>query len=95
MNTSTTAIVAALRLPVLPAYHRPHMDLEAIIDRGDVWYDFPFTPSGAPRNQPIVRRPRLTLYVQHRGRRLPGGVRRMRPICHLSRSPTSGAHVAL
>lgn len=61
----------ALRLPPRPAYHSPHMDLEVVIDRGDVWYDFPYTATGQPRSQPIARRPRLTVYVRHNERRLP------------------------
>ncbi|MEO6775804.1 MAG: peptidoglycan-binding protein [Kofleriaceae bacterium] len=48
----------ALVLPARPAYYKPHMDLFAEIDRGDVWYD----------EQPIPRvawrRPALILYVQ-------------------------------
>jgi hypothetical protein len=48
----------ALVLPARPAYYKPHMDLFAEIDRGDVWYD----------EQPIPRvawrRPALILYAQ-------------------------------
>ncbi len=61
----------ALRLPPRPAYYTSHMDLQAIIDRGDVWYDFPYDAQGKPRAQPIARRPHLTLYVRYREKRLP------------------------
>lgn len=61
----------ALRLPPAPAYHAAHMDLKAVIDRGEVWYDFPYDETGRPIAQPIARRPRLTLYVRHEGRLLP------------------------
>lgn len=61
----------ALRLPSSPAYHRPNMDLRAVIDRGDVWYDFPYDEQGRRLPQPIARRPHLTLHVHHEGRRLP------------------------
>ncbi len=48
----------ALALPPLPAYHTSHMDLSAVVDRGDVFYDE--TP--IPRR--VAHRPTLTLYVQ-------------------------------
>ena len=41
---------------------------KAVIDRGEVWYDFPYDETGRPIAQPIARRPRLTLYVRHAGR---------------------------
>ncbi|MDY0001226.1 MAG: hypothetical protein RBU30_08030 [Polyangia bacterium] len=61
----------ALRLPPLPAYHEAHMDLKAVIDRGDLWYDFPYDEAGRTIPQPIARRPRLTLYARHEGQLLP------------------------
>jgi hypothetical protein len=47
------------------------MDLRAEIDRGDVWYDFPYNSDGRPRGQPVQRRPTLVLYVRHEGREIP------------------------
>ncbi len=38
----------AFKAPPLPAYYSDHMDLAAEIDRGDVWYDFPFDARGKP-----------------------------------------------
>ena len=58
-----------LPLPPLPAYHGPDMALEAEIDPGDVWYQYPWTPSGRPRSQPVERRPTLTLFAVHDGQR--------------------------
>jgi hypothetical protein len=46
------------------------MDLSAEIDRGDVWYDFPFDAKGKPASQPRRRFPRFTLFVTWRGQRI-------------------------
>src|SRR5262249_54284973 len=42
----------AVRLPDPPEYYGKAMDLAAEIDRGDVWYDFPFDAAGARLPQP-------------------------------------------
>jgi hypothetical protein len=55
----------AIALPPPPAYHSPHMDLTAEIDRGDVWYD----PAPIPRH--IAHRPTLVVYVNDGGTRRP------------------------
>lgn len=55
----------ALRLPAPPAYHGPHMELAAEIDRGDVWYD------ATPIRRNAVRRPALVLYTVVAGERVP------------------------
>ena len=47
------------------------MDLSVEIDRGDVWYDFPFDAAGVRQPQPRERFPQLTLYVKWRGERVP------------------------
>jgi len=62
---------AAVRLPAPPEYYGPQMDLFAEIDRGDVWYDFPFSPAGVRLPQPRTRFPTFTLYVKWRGERVP------------------------
>jgi lipoprotein-anchoring transpeptidase ErfK/SrfK len=56
---------AAIALPPAPAYHAPHMDLAAEIDRGDVWYD------GVPTARSIAHRPSLVLYVRDHGTKRP------------------------
>ena len=53
----------ALALPPPPPWHAPHMDLSAVVDRGDVFYDE--TPPPFRRIAP--HRPTLTLYVNDRG----------------------------
>ena len=47
------------------------MDLSVEVDRGDVWYDFPWDPEGNPIPQPVSRRPRLVLYTTWEGQRIP------------------------
>ena len=54
----------AVQLPPAPAYHSIHMELRAEIDRGDVYYNYPFMLNGRPRRQPIERRPTLVLYAR-------------------------------
>jgi hypothetical protein len=54
----------AVRLPDRPRYHARHMTLRAEIDRGDVWYDYPYTSEGRRRSQPVRVRPTLTLFAQ-------------------------------
>jgi hypothetical protein len=62
--------VVAIKLPAPPPWYSSHMDVRAEIDRGDVWYDYPYTESGK-RYQRVERRPSLTLYVQHEGTDIP------------------------
>jgi hypothetical protein len=63
--------LVAVRLPPLPDYYGPHMDLRVVIDRGDVYYDFPYDAQGLPLPQPRARRPWLSVFVHHRERSLP------------------------
>jgi hypothetical protein len=55
----------AVSLPAVPAYHSPHMDLVAEIDRGDVWYD------ETPIPRKVRHRPTLVLYVNDAGVKRP------------------------
>jgi hypothetical protein len=61
LNRNSKGVRVALVLPAAPAYHATHMDLTAVIDRGDIFYD----------DVPIVRtpdrRPNLVLYVNDNG----------------------------
>jgi hypothetical protein len=61
----------AVRLPAPPEYYSRTMDLSVEIDRGDVWYDFPFDAAGTRLPQPRDRFPQLTLFVKWRGERVP------------------------
>jgi hypothetical protein len=61
----------AVRFPPLPEYHSGQMELSAEIDRGDVWYDFPFDAKGERVPQPRERFPTFTLFTKWRGERVP------------------------
>jgi hypothetical protein len=61
----------AVRMPPAPEYYSRAMDLSVEIDRGDVWYDFPFDAAGVRQPQPRERFPSFTLYVKWRGERVP------------------------
>jgi len=61
----------AVRLPDRPPYYGPDMDLEVVINRGDVYYDPPIDQEGNKVAQYRSRLPRLTLWVTHRGQRIP------------------------
>ena len=62
---------AAVRFPAPPEYYGRQMELSAEIDKGDVWYDFPFDEHGVRQPQPRERFPSFTLYVKWRGERIP------------------------
>ncbi len=61
----------AVRLPTAPEYYAREMDLSAEIDRGDVWYDFPFSARGERVPQPRRKYPSFTLYTKWMGERVP------------------------
>ncbi|HEY4117103.1 MAG TPA: hypothetical protein VGM56_04585 [Byssovorax sp.] len=54
----------AVRLPDAPSYDGKHMDLRAVIDRGDVYYDFPWTKQGALKLPSVEHRPSITLLAR-------------------------------
>jgi hypothetical protein len=60
-----------VRFPELPEYYGPHMDLVAEIDRGDIWYDFPFDAKGNRLPQPRSVFPSLRLFVLWHGEKVP------------------------
>jgi hypothetical protein len=62
---------AAVRFPALPEYHTAEMELSGEIDRGDVWYDFPYDDKGGRLPQPRQHYPSFTLFVRWRGERVP------------------------
>jgi hypothetical protein len=59
---------AAVKLPPVPDYYGPNMDLEIVVDRGDVWYDLPFDEKGNFRYQARKKYPSLTLYLKNGGK---------------------------
>jgi hypothetical protein len=63
--------LAAFNGPVAPEYYSPNMDLSVIIDRGDVWYEFPYDDQGKERPQPVQRRPMLTVFTDYQGEKIP------------------------
>lgn len=62
---------AAVRLPQRPEYHRDHMEMDVVVDRGDVWYQPTWGDDGVLRYPARERMPRFTLYVTHEGQRFP------------------------
>jgi hypothetical protein len=54
-----------------PPYYSQHMELSVEIDRGDVWYDFPFDESGQPVAQLRVNFPTLTVFVLWQKQKIP------------------------
>jgi len=61
----------AVKLPPRPAYYSRNMRFEVVIDRGDVWYDAPYFPSGKRRGFFRRNRPTLTLYTVVGKQRIP------------------------
>lgn len=65
----------AFAAPALPPYYPApggdrRMELSAEIDRGDVWYDFPFDAKGRPIEQARTHFPHLTLFAHWHGQRI-------------------------
>jgi hypothetical protein len=61
---------AAVKLPTLPEYYAPDMDLSIVIDRGDVWYDLPWDASGVRHAQPRKHYPSFHLYLKYNNQRI-------------------------
>ena len=66
----------AFKPPPLPEYYQPddgakEMNLLTEIDRGDVWYDFPFDAKGKPIVQRRDHFPHVTLFVRWHGQKIP------------------------
>jgi hypothetical protein len=61
---------AAVKLPTLPEYYAPDMDLSIVIDRGDVWYDLPWDAKGARHPQPRKHYPSFHLYLKYNNQRI-------------------------
>jgi len=61
----------AFQAPPLPPYYGPRMEFSVEIDRGDVWYDFPFDEKGKPVNQLRMNFPTLTVFVHWQKQKIP------------------------
>lgn len=57
----------AVRVPDLPSAPNAILGVRVEIDRGDVYYDFPYTRNGRRRHQPMDELPALTVYVTRDG----------------------------
>jgi hypothetical protein len=64
-------LLVAVRLPPPPEYYAEDMKFDVVIDRGDVWYDFPFDASGKKLAQPRERYPHFTLYALYGEQKIP------------------------
>ena len=64
-------LLAAVKLPARPAYYGPDMELDIVIDRGDVFYDLPYDEKGERIPQERKKYPTFTLNVKHQGKKLP------------------------
>lgn len=64
-------MLVAFEGPPLPEYYDDDMELSVVIDRGDIWYEFPYDEEGNQLPQPVSRRPRLTMFTTYRGQRIP------------------------
>lgn len=64
-------LLVAVKLPPRPDYYREDMPFEVVIDRGDVWYDFPFDKDGKRLPQPRERYPHLTIYTVYEDQKIP------------------------
>jgi hypothetical protein len=64
-------LLVAYRAPPKPEYYAENMKFSAEIDRGDIWYDFPYDELGRKKSQPRRRYPHLTLFVHHLDQKIP------------------------
>ncbi|MCA9536033.1 MAG: hypothetical protein KC593_20240 [Myxococcales bacterium] len=60
----------AFRSIELPEYYSDDIELSVEVDRGDIWYEFPYDAQGRERPQPLSRRPHTTIYAEYRGQRI-------------------------
>jgi hypothetical protein len=57
--------------PRRPEYHSADIELSVSINRGDVWYEFPYDENGVEKPQPVSYRPRTTILVTFNGQTFP------------------------
>ena len=63
--------LVAFARPELPEYYDGDMELTVEIDRGDVWYEFPYDDLGQERAQSMERRPHTTIFTKYGEQRIP------------------------
>ena len=63
--------LVAFHGPPPPEYYSGNMELSAVIDRGDVWYEFPYDDQGRERAQPVQHRPKLTVFTTYLDQKIP------------------------
>lgn len=61
----------AVKLPPLPEYYQPTMELSVVVDRGDVWYELPYDENGKSVSQPRQSYPSFTLNLDYNGQQIP------------------------
>ncbi len=69
--TELGRLLVAVRLPAMPPYHGPDMAFDVVINRGDVWYEFPYDQEGNKLPQSRRYKPRLTVYTTYLEQRIP------------------------
>lgn len=65
------SLLVAAKMPEKPPYYSDNMAFSTVIDRGDVWYDFPYDAVGNKVGQPRRQTPRMTLYVEYADQKIP------------------------
>jgi len=60
-----------VKLPELPPYYVKNMKFLVEINRGDVWYDYPYDAAGHRRSQPRSRLPHLVLFTLWKNQKIP------------------------
>ncbi len=61
----------AIAIKPLPEYYNGDMQLTLDYDRGDVWYDFPYGDHGEELQQPVQRRPQVTVSALYGDQKIP------------------------
>ncbi|MBV72446.1 MAG: hypothetical protein CMH52_14065 [Myxococcales bacterium] len=70
-SVDLSRFLVAVRLPDKPDYYSDHMPLRVEIDRGTVWYDFPWRNNGVRVRQKRENMPMMTLYTRYRDQDIP------------------------
>ncbi len=71
LGTLPAERLVAIRAPKTPEYYSADMKLSVEIDRGDVWYEFPYDEKGKEHARPEARRPHLTMFTEYLGQKIP------------------------